>query len=152
LQKFNGYLFAFPIYDYKIAWKARVRLIDYRTTDGFSRIVAGCVDWYPGFGFELKGRNLYGAIYNASDWFYTDSLKAWGGNIDEIIELKAIFYPAEKIEFYINDVLEDTYSVVANLPAGVSEESPLISLYIENMGEAAEGHIRISRFEIEQYA
>lgn len=150
LDFYSGQIFTYPLWSKIRKFKALVYLEDYRPTDGLTWIISGWRDTDAHFGFVVQGRELYGTVGNGSDNTRTASLKSWSSDIDEAIDLEAVFTPGVKAEFWVNGVLAGSITDDSKLPTGGNNPEPIITLYIDNNGVAAESYIYISKFDVYQ--
>lgn len=150
LDFYAGNFLDYPLWSKIRKFKTLVFLEDYRPTDGLTWIVSGWRNSDDHFGFVVQGRELYGTVGNGSDNTRTTSLKSWGDDIYEEIDLEAVFTPEVKAEFWVNGVLSGSITDPSKLPTGGSYSEPIITLYIDNNGVAAESYIYISKFDVYQ--
>lgn len=100
---------------------------------------------YPFLRFRIDNAAVKGIICDGTTQTILDLNFNISGNTAYDFEIR--YFPGEKVEFYINDVLKGTIS--DDLPSGVSEAGILMYIRIGNDG-AVEREIRLSYFDFWQ--
>jgi len=110
--------------------RLRVRCHIYYQTGCDIRIFFGYIDLNVNhFGFRIVDNTIYGHAANTDANAHSE-VSLMTITEDSDLDLYAIFYPGEKVEFYINGQYKG--EVTENLPTGTGSSGILFYLYIRN--------------------
>ncbi len=112
------------------------------------RIITGHTDDNY-FGFQIADGKLSAICGNAPGSQTVTDIKSYDpGAIDETLAFHAIFYPAVKVDFYVNGTLEAT--ITTNLPTGTSNADYIIGFNLDNNSTTNNVNIRLNHFQLYQ--
>ena len=109
---------------------------------------------FPGasnyMGFEVSGGKLRGINGNSGGQSSVEILTFPQAFIGADIVLEAIHFPAEKVEFWVDGILEQT--VTTNLPTGTGQADYVGYLKVDNNSTANNVEIEFSHIQLYQEA
>lgn len=114
------------------------------------RVVTGYPGNYNHFGFQIASGKFSAICGNESSETITDIETYSPGPIDEEIAFHAIFYPGEKVEFYLAGVL--TATITTNLPTGTNEADYVIYIALDNNSTTNNLNLAFNHFQVYQEA
>lgn len=99
-------------------------------------------------GFEAYGGELSAINRNAAGTEHTLLKEFEGAFIGEDLVLEAIHFPAQKVEFWVNGVLQHTET--SNVPAGTADANYIFYIYCGNCDSANNVQLDFSHIQFYQ--
>jgi len=123
-----------PTFDRKRMFRAKVRLVN--DTEQEVYIKSGRRGANPHFGFYVVDNTLKMSVADG-DTQNTSDIETFTATKDYV--LKAVLYPADRVEFYVNG--ENVGRLSSNLPTGTTRASKFAGVWLTNT-EAADKTVR----------
>jgi len=144
----------YPLITLTWAKKRHFRIRIEIEADNSATAILSIVTGYPGsynhFGFRIADGKLSVVSGNESSETVTDIKSYDPGAIDEEILFHAIFYPGDKVEFYLSSVLAAT--ITTNLPTGSNKADYIIYIELDNNSTTNSHKIHFNHFQVYQEA
>lgn len=100
------------------------------------------------FGFRVSAGFLWGICSRAGGASEVSIKEYVSGYIGDNPRLEAIFYPGDRVDFWVDGVLEQT--LATNLPAGADRADIIAYLRVDNNSTASNVEIEFSNVQIYQ--
>lgn len=102
------------------------------------------------FGFRVSDSKLWGICSRFGAASEVEIKEYTGGFIGDDLVLEAIFFPGDKVEFWVDGVLEQTLNT--NLPTGTTAADYVAYLKVDNNSTTNNAEIEFSNIQVYQEA